>query len=364
MASHNEAENHAIALSLSDASVWCYTCDSYVTSPGVDRLTRKLGDLKFPEAVEEPEAAGVDQDVSGTEKSSERPSFTYNELVEKLRSKSLAKVAFLTGAGISVAAGIPDFRTPGTGLYAKVAELGLPHPEAIFSLDYLKENPLPFFKIANGFLTYKASPVKSHYFIKKVADEGQLLMNFTQNIDGLELDAGVPQELLVQAHGHMRTAHCIECGASAPITEFFAHVALEKVFYCVNCDDPESEIRGIVKPDVVFFGETLPASFALNVRKITQADVVFVMGTSLKVFPFAALLHYIEPGVPVVLVNREDPGSVDTDRNPLVFLKGEIEHSIAKLAEDLGWELNGPGRAAEGAEDAGELPVSTSGEKA
>jgi NAD-dependent SIR2 family protein deacetylase len=356
MATHNDQEGHAVALSLSDASVWCYSCDSYVTSPSVDRLTRKLGALKFPESMEESEQEDANQ-------APQKPSFSYTELVDNLRDKSLSKVAFLTGAGISVAAGIPDFRTPGTGLYAKVAELGLPHPEAIFSLDYLKENPLPFFKIANGFLTYKASPVKSHYFIKKVADEGQLLMNFTQNIDGLELDAGVPQNLLVQAHGHMRTAHCIECGASAPITEFFAHVALEKVFYCVNCDSPESEIRGIVKPDVVFFGETLPASFALNVRKITQADVVFVMGTSLKVFPFAALLHYIEPGVPVVLVNREDPGSVDTDRNPLVFLKGEIEESIAKLAEDLGWTLDGPRAAAQA--EGGETPAAPiSGEKA
>lgn len=194
--------------------------------------------------------------------------------------------------------------------------------------------------------------MKSHYFIKKVADEGMLLMNFTQNIDGLELDAGVPFDKLTQAHGHMRTARCCECSASVPITAFFEAVALETPLYCTSCEVPEEarsveEPRGIIKPDIVFFGENLPASFLSNARKIAEADLVFVMGTSLKVFPFAGLLDLIQPRVPIVLVNREDPGRIDRGRHPVIFLEGEIEENLSKLADDAGWVLDLPVQAGE-----------------
>jgi NAD-dependent histone deacetylase SIR2 len=348
MATHCSEEDHATALSFSDGSVWCYKCDSYVISAAVSSLTEKLGNVKFPneEATEgaNPEAKGPESGEHTQTSALPISSFTYEHLVEGLRGetagKTFKKVAFMTGAGISVAAGIPDFRTPGTGLYAKVEELGLPYPEAIFSLDYLRSTPEPFFKIANGFLTYKARPVKAHHFIKKFADEGKLLVAFTQNIDGLELEAGLPEQLLLQAHGHMRTAHCIECRASAPIADFFEHVAREEVFYCAACADSTPDARrGIIKPDVVFFGEKLPSSFLMRMRDITCADLVFVMGTSLKVFPFAALLDFVAPGVPIVLVNRENPGAIDTSSHPMLFLQGDIEDSVTKLARDLGWEL-------------------------
>lgn len=353
MAEHNEECGHLVALSFSDSSVWCYGCDSYVTSVAVAAMSRRLGDVKFapvqngventdfePSPIESKVPFAVDNTAW------EPMEFTYGDLITGIQEKKYTKIAVLTGAGISVAAGIPDFRTPGTGLYSKVAELGLPYPEAIFSLEFLRANPEPFFKIANGFLTYKAKPVKSHYFMKKLADEGVLLMNFTQNIDGLELEAGLPEELLVQAHGHMRSARCCQCNLSAPITEFFEHVAQEKVMYCASCNVPEAEgaeaaRNGIVKPDIIFFGENLPFHFLARMHTMSDADLIIVMGTSLKVFPFAGLLDLINPGVPVVMVNRENPGRIDTNRNPVLFLQGEIEESVAKLAEDLGWELDG-----------------------
>jgi len=212
-------------------------------------------------------------------------------------------------------------------------ELDLPYPEAIFGLEYLQSRPQAFYKMANGFLTYKASPVKAHRFIKKAADEGVLLMNFTQNIDGLELDAGLPMKYLVQAHGHMRSARCSCCKTVASIEAFFEHVAREEVLYCNDCSE------GVVKLDIVFFGEGLPQDFFIKMNLMYNADLVFIMGTSLKVFPFTTLIELVARGVPIVLINRENPGISRQNPEDFLFLAGEIEETIATLARDIGWDL-------------------------
>ncbi|RYH12890.1 hypothetical protein EON65_37000 [archaeon] len=166
--------------------------------------------------------------------------------------------------GISVAAGIPDFRTPDIGLYAQVGRLGLPFPEAIFSLDYFRSNPAAFYTIANEFLTYHAQPVLAHKFIRRLQDEEILLCNYTQNIDGLELCAGVSLSKLVQAHGHMRSARCIECRTECGVDVFMEAIRTQQVLYCSGCNPEAGNIvlsSALVKPDIVFFGESLPASF-------------------------------------------------------------------------------------------------------
>lgn len=91
----------------------------------------------------------------------------------------------LTGAGLSVAAGIPDFRSPGTGLYSKLQQYNLPYPEAIFSIDYFKKSPTAFLTLSKEMFTTNCEPTLGHKFIKKLQDEGILLMNLTQNIDDL-----------------------------------------------------------------------------------------------------------------------------------------------------------------------------------
>lgn len=322
MLAHFEEETHrehCVVFSLSDGSFWCYQCDSYITNPVLDVLRRQFGRAKFPEEDSERDTA-------------ERTVFTRDALVQGLREKCFSRVAVLTGAGISVAAGIPDFRTPGTGLYAKVASLGLPRPEAIFSLDFFVQNPRPFSSIAKQFLLAheEIRPVNAHYFIKTLHDEEQLLLNYTQNIDGLELQAGLPPEKLVQAHGHMRSAHCHACGAAAPIEDFLAACEREEPLPCAQCD------AGWVKPDIVFFGESLPEDFHDNFHRITEADLVIVMGTSLKVYPFTFLLSNVDESVPLVLINRINPG---LERDNFLFLAGDIEDILKGIMSELSWPV-------------------------
>jgi NAD-dependent SIR2 family protein deacetylase len=121
--------------------------------------------------------------------------FTYDDLVKGLKEGTFKKIAFMTGAGISVSAGIPDFRSPGTGLYSQLEKYKLPYPEAIFTLDFFKQHPEAFYSLAQSFLDLdKFNPTPTHMFCKMLQDKGKVLHYLTQNIDNLEEKAGFKRE--------------------------------------------------------------------------------------------------------------------------------------------------------------------------
>jgi NAD-dependent histone deacetylase SIR2 len=120
-------------------------------------------------------------------------------------------VVFCVGAGISTNAGIPDFRTPGTGLYSNLAALNLPYPEAVFSMQYFRQDPQPFYTLAQSLYPGAFKPTLTHTFIRLLQDKNKLLKCFTQNIDTLERVAGVKPDLIVEAHGSFAASQCIDC---------------------------------------------------------------------------------------------------------------------------------------------------------
>eukprot|EP00493_Phyllostaurus_siculus_P027044 UN27390 len=107
-------------------------------------------------------------------------------LIKGLKSKRFKNIVVLAGAGMSVSAGIPDFRTPGTGLYDNLQKYNLPTPEAVFSIDFFRTNPQPFCDLAKELWPGSLKPTVSHFFIKLLHDKGLLRRIYTQNIDGLE----------------------------------------------------------------------------------------------------------------------------------------------------------------------------------
>lgn len=233
------------------------------------------------------------------------------------------------GAGISTAAGIPDFRSPDTGIYANLAHLNLPDPEAVFDIGFFRRDPRPFYALAREMSPGQYRPTLAHSFIKLLHDKGVLLKHFSQNIDCLERRAGLPGEMIVEAHGSFASQHCIDCSAGYPENEMKHAIEKGEVPFCGQCN-------GIVKPDIVFFGQSLPQEFFLNRNLPAAADLCIVMGTSLTVQPFASLPGLCKEGVPRVLINLDRVGGMGS-RPDDVLLLGDCEAGVRKFAEALGW---------------------------
>ena len=172
----------------------------------------------------------------------------------------------------------------------------------------------------------------SHSFIHLLSQKGLLLKLFTQNIDCLDRAAGVPVEDIVEAHGSFAGQHCIDCGMHFPDEEMAMAVSAGRVPHCkvITCG-------GLVKPDIVFFGESLPACFRENSSLPAAADLCIVIGTSLSVQPFASLPSFCAEGVPRLLINLERVGDLGSRPDDVVLL-GPCDAGIRKLAKALGWD--------------------------
>lgn len=237
----------------------------------------------------------------------------------------------MTGAGISTSAGIPDFRSPDTGLYANLARLDLPYAEAVFDIGYFRKNPLPFYALAHELYPGKYRPTLTHSFINLLHKKGRLLKLFTQNIDCLEREAGLPGELIVEAHGSFANQRCIECKTEYPEDQMKQKIADRDVPRCIN-----KICNGLVKPDIVFFGEALPESFHTNRSLPATADLAIVLGTSLTVQPFASLPSFVSEETPRVLINLERVGGLGS-RPDDVLLLGDCDDGVRKFADAMGW---------------------------
>ncbi|RPD62314.1 NAD-dependent deacetylase sirtuin-2 [Lentinus tigrinus ALCF2SS1-7] len=251
-------------------------------------------------------------------------------IAKYMKSDLCKKVFVMLGAGVSTAAGIPDFRSPETGLYSNLQRLNLPYPEAVFEISYFRENPLPFYTLARELYPGRFRPTLTHTFVKVLADHSYLDTCFTQNIDTLERQAHVPGEKIVEAHGSFADQHCIDCHARYDGAKMKAAVENGDIVRCEECD-------GLVKPDIVFFGESLPPLFQRMIPRLREADLLFVIGTSLKVHPFASLTSLVPESCPRVLINMESAGDIGSRPDDVVLL-GRCDEVIRELARELGWE--------------------------
>lgn len=148
------------------------------------------------------------------------------------------------------AAGIPDFRSPGTGLYDNLAQYNLPYPEAIFDITYFQNRPEAFFTLAKELFPGNFAPTLTHYFLTLLHEKGLLKRLFTQNVDTLERIAGLPDDKIVEAHGSFASAHCLNCRQEFGAEDLRPQIARGEVIRCKKTMCKKSG-RGLIKSDIV-----------------------------------------------------------------------------------------------------------------
>ena len=209
-------------------------------------------------------------------------------LLEKIIKES-DYIVFFGGAGVSTESGIPDFRSQ-DGLYNQKFDYP---PEQILSHEFFFTHTQKFYDfyrekmIAKGVL-----PNKAHNALKKLEDIGKLKAIITQNIDGLHQLAG--SKNVYELHGTVYKNNCISCG------KFYG---IDKILQ--SNDVPKCTCGGIIKPQVVLYGESLPDGTVIGaINHIRSCDTLIVAGTSLTVYPAASLIRYFK-GKNLVLINRD-----------------------------------------------------------
>merc|ERR1719461_1793722 len=280
---------------------------------------------------------------------------TLEDVVRLIRTSK--RIIVLTGAGVSVSCGIPDFRSR-DGVYARLAVdfPDLPDPQAMFDIHYFRKDPRPFFKFAREIYPGQFEPSPCHKFIRCVEKQGKLLRNYTQNIDTLEQVVGI--ENVVQCHGSFATASCTVCKHKVQAEVIRADIFAQKIPYCSQCssssiiqspgDNVEASSSNaaeqvqqpqpsIMKPDIVFFGEGLGDEFHNAVAKDkNEVDLLIMIGSSLKVRPVALIPSSIDSSVPQILINREPLPHLTPDVELLGDCDGIINQICSMLGE--GWE--------------------------
>ncbi|XP_044734845.1 NAD-dependent protein deacetylase sirtuin-1 [Chrysoperla carnea] len=264
--------------------------------------------------------------------------------------RSSRRILVLTGAGVSVSCGIPDFRSR-DGIYARLAQdfPDLPDPHAMFDSGYFRQDPRPFFKFAKEIYPGRFSPSASHKFIKALESHGRLLRNYTQNIDTLERAAGINR--VIECHGSFAQATCTRCQHTVDAEDIREDIFEQRIPVCKNCNPNSSSIsatdlnvnftelveNGIMKPNITFFGEDLPSKFykCIQVDR-TSCDLLLVIGSSLKVRPVAEVPASLPPNIPQILINRERLPHCTFD----VELLGDSDVIVSQICHRLGESWN------------------------
>lgn len=237
------------------------------------------------------------------------------DAVALLIARSNCNVA-LTGAGVSTASGIPDFRGP-HGVWRVV------DPEK-FEIQYFYEHPDEVWDLFVEYLlpSFNARPNPAHYSLAELEKMGKLCAVVTQNVDMLHIEAG--SRNVIELHGALRDAVCTKCGQKIPLTEALK-LRKRGAPRCTKCG-------GVLKPDVVFFGEPLPHQALREAMMLAEmAEVFLAIGTSLAVYPANQLPVIAKKrGAKLVIINQDE---TYYDFYADYILRGRVEVILPKIVQ-------------------------------
>jgi NAD-dependent protein deacetylase/lipoamidase len=232
-----------------------------------------------------------------------------------------ASVVALTGAGISVPSGIPDFRTPGSGIWEKV------DPVEVATIDAFRRDPRRFWSFYRPRFAALADklPNPAHQALVELESRGFLDAVITQNVDRLHRRAGSTR--VIEVHGSIETSSCTSCNSSWGLEDVESLFDDDGVAVCPTC-------VGYVKPDVVLFGEMLPEAAMTEAYALAEsADLLLCVGSSLEVFPVAGLPRVtLESGGEVAIVTR---GPTPYDGDAAVKMDGDVVEDLSAVLAAL-----------------------------
>ncbi|MBN1146792.1 MAG: NAD-dependent deacylase [Anaerolineales bacterium] len=236
--------------------------------------------------------------------------------------RSSKRGVVLTGAGISTPSGISDFRSAGTGLWEKY------DPFEVASLTAFRYDPKKFYQFMRSLALniYQAQPNAAHSGVAYLEQVGYIHTIITQNIDGLHQRAG--SRNVLEVHGTMETMTCVNCyrkfGSQSYVKAYMERGELPT---CTHC-------QGVLKPDLVLFGEQLPAKIWLKAQEASKTcDLMIVAGSSLEVLPVAGLpMRALENGAHLILINHS---TTYLDVRADVVFHGDVDVIIPRIVAEL-----------------------------
>lgn len=200
--------------------------------------------------------------------------------------KDSQKITFLTGAGVSVASGIPDYRSM-TGVYA-----GIDAPEYLLSHSCLQEEPEKFYRFVKELYHPQAKGNIIHQTMARLEKEKATVKIVTQNIDQLHHQVG--SQKVMNFHGSLYDCYCQKCGETVAVEAYLQSMTHQKC-------------GGMIRPNVVLYEEGLAEEvISQSIKAVAEAELIVIVGTSLKVYPFASLIDYRHGDSQVIVINQEE----------------------------------------------------------
>ncbi|XP_030381996.1 NAD-dependent protein deacetylase Sirt2-like [Scaptodrosophila lebanonensis] len=267
---------------------------------------------------------------------------TLDGLAEHWRRFGFENIVTIAGAGITRAAGLPDFQESSPALDQWLQRYELPNAKSVFDREFFKHNPRPFFALAKDLCSGNFVPTMSHYFLRLLHEKGLLVRHYTANVDALEHMAGVPHLKVLAQYGAIFNCHCTQC------RKFYSHdwlreqLAVQDVPRCEYC-------RNIVRPDIVYSDQPLPPVFRTCPEvDFAECDLLIIMGANYNVEPYTTLLKCVSPRCLRLIIDTDPAKKEFTGESPVhygqasntrdVVYQGECDDGITELTKAIGWD--------------------------